>query len=625
DCKNGHGRGFDDTTARDVTCPFGKEILGTSSDRFHFVQLSQLCIPQENEDPKSLAGYSVRTARRRLAGSRRNRRRAHPRGMSPHVQLRPAIQFPTFGNSSTPTFHHCFCTRHARQYELNNEVVIWMNTVGPLSNRQETYEYYQLPYCHGNAPVEHHHETLGEALQGMDLINSGIPMKFRKTEANVTICERELGMKEVNLFKYAVSNQYWYQMFLDDLPVWGFVGETDSTSDTKYLFTHKEFNIEFNSDRIVQVTLDSSKSNPVALVWNGPPLKVRFTYSVTWSQTNKDFNTRFERFLDADFFEHKIHWFSIINSFMMVLFLTGLVSVILLRTLRRDYARYDKEEGLGDLDHDLGDDYGWKQVHGDVFRPPQRLMLFSALLGTGNQLAILMGVVILYTILGDLYAERATILTATIFLYALTSGVAGYTSASYYAKYGGGLSISSVFYSRYLTLACILARAGKDWIRNMILTASLWPAVLTLVTGYINTVAIYYSSSRAIAFTIMVGARLAMLAIWLFLCFPLTLLGAIVGRNWGGQPDFPTRVNPIPRPIPEKVWYAEPLIVIALGGILPFGSIFIEVYFIFTSFWGSKIYYVYGFMLLVYVILLVVTACVTVVSTYFLLNSEDHR
>ena len=34
------------------------------------------------------------------------------------------------------------------------------------------------------------------------------------------------------------------------------------------------------------------------------------------------------------------------------------------------------------------------------------------------------------------------------------------------------------------------------------------------------------------------------------------------------------------------------------AGILPFGSIFIEMYFIFTSFWAYKIYYVYGFMLL---------------------------
>lgn len=36
----------------------------------------------------------------------------------------------------------------------------------------------------------------------------------------------------------------------------------------------------------------------------------------------------------------QIHWFSIFNSFMMVLFLTGLVAVILMRTLRKDYARY---------------------------------------------------------------------------------------------------------------------------------------------------------------------------------------------------------------------------------------------------------------------------------------------
>ena len=48
-------------------------------------------------------------------------------------------------------------------------------------------------------------------------------------------------------------------------------------------------------------------------------------------------------------------------------------------------------------------------------------------------------------------------------------------------------------------------------------------------------------------------------------------------------------------------------------------------YFIFTSFWQYKIYYVFGFMLLVFLIMMVVTVCVTIVCTYFLLNSEDYR
>lgn len=70
---------------------------------------------------------------------------------------------------------------------------------------------------------------------------------------------------------------------------------------------------------------------------------------------------------------------------MMVIFLVGLVSMILMRTLRKDYARYSRDEEMDDMERDLGDEYGWKQVHGDVFRPASHAMLFSALIGAGYQ------------------------------------------------------------------------------------------------------------------------------------------------------------------------------------------------------------------------------------------------
>lgn len=75
----------------------------------------------------------------------------------------------------------------------------------------------------------------------------------------------------------------------------------------------------------------------------------------------------------------------------------------------------------------------------------------------------------------------------------------------------------------------------------------------------------------------------------------------------------------------HAIRYMEPFVITLMGGILPFGSIFIEMYFIFTSFWAYKIYYVFGFMLLVFLILTTVTVCVTIVCTYFLLNAEDYR
>lgn len=155
----------------------------------------------------------------------------------------------------------------------------------------------------------------------------------------------------------------------------------------------------------------------------------------------------------------------------------------------------------------------------------------------------------------------------------------------------------------------------------MIVSASLLPGWVCGSTFLINFIAIYYRASRAIPF----GTMVAVTSICFFVILPLTLVGTVLGRNMCGQPNNPCRINPVPRPIPEKKWFMEPSVIIFLGGILPFGSIFIEMYFIFTSFWAYKIYYVYGFMLLVFLILAIVTICVTIVCSYFLLNAEDYR
>lgn len=39
--------------------------------------------------------------------------------------------------------------------------------------------------------------------------------------------------------------------------------------------------------------------------------------------------------------DDKIHWFSIINSLVIVVFLTGIVGIIMTRILRKDFARYN--------------------------------------------------------------------------------------------------------------------------------------------------------------------------------------------------------------------------------------------------------------------------------------------
>jgi len=205
---------------------------------------------------------------------------------------------------------------------------------------------------------------------------------------------------------------------------------------------------------------------------------------------------------------------------------------------------------------------------------------------------------IFLAILSSLYTGRGATISAFIGCYSLTSLLAGYISGSLYAK-----------------------SKGVQWIRTMILTALIFPMITCGIAFPLNFVAIAYTSLAALPF----GTMIVLLLIWLFVAFPLALIGTVLGRNWSGQPNFPCRVNSIPRHIPEKKWYLQTHVMILLGGVLPFGSIFIEMYFVFTSFWNYKFYYVYGFMLLVFIILLIVSTCVTIVSTYFLLNAEDYR
>ena len=75
--------------------------------------------------------------------------------------------------------------------------------------------------------------------------------------------------------------------------------------------------------------------------------------------------------------DDQIHWFSIVNSLMIVLFLSGMVAMIMLRTLYRDISRYNQLE----TEEEAQEETGWKLVHGDVFRPPVNytLCLFNRL------------------------------------------------------------------------------------------------------------------------------------------------------------------------------------------------------------------------------------------------------
>ena len=68
--------------------------------------------------------------------------------------------------------------------------------------------------------------------------------------------------------------------------------------------------------------------------------------------------------------------------------------------LNKDFAKYAREDDDADLEDDLQEDQGWKNLHTDVFRYPPYKSLLCAILGTGTQFLTLVTGIILMALSG---------------------------------------------------------------------------------------------------------------------------------------------------------------------------------------------------------------------------------
>ncbi|GCB82059.1 hypothetical protein scyTo_0023325, partial [Scyliorhinus torazame] len=192
--------------------------------------------------------------------------------------------------------------------------------------------------------------------------------------------------------KEAIEELYYFEFVLDDIPIRGFVGYLEESGFLPHthkigLWTHLDFHVEFNGDRIIHANVSVRDVKPFSLDELRAPSSMAHTYGVYWHETGFPYERRGERLRDSSFFPRtlEIHWLSIINSMVLVFLLTGFVVIILMRVLRNDFARYNLEEEAAAADDFDQADNGWKIIHTDVFRFPPHKSLLCAALGVGAQ------------------------------------------------------------------------------------------------------------------------------------------------------------------------------------------------------------------------------------------------
>ncbi|KAL5537708.1 hypothetical protein UlMin_046224 [Ulmus minor] len=486
------------------------------------------------------------------------------------------------------------------RYNVGDHVPLFVNKVGPLHNPSETYQYYDLPFCRPD-PVIQKMESIGEVLSGDRLTNTLYNLNFRIEKSNVSLCTRKLKVADIATFRDAVINDFYFQMYYDDLPLWAFVGKVEEESWTigdkrlkYYLFKHAQFDALYNDNQVIQIQAFSDPNHALDIT-EDVETTVEFTYSVNWNVASTQFKNRMDKYSRASLMpiHQKINWFSFINSIVIIVLLMALLTLLIMRRLKNDLRK------CSDVDEKEDKEVGWKYIHGDVFRCPPNMSLLCAFLGTGTQLLTLVFILFMLAFFGVLYPyNRGALLTSLVFVYTLTSVIAGYTASAF---------------------NCQFSETG--WKRSVLLTGILFIGPVVVIVSFLNTVAIAKGATAALPF----GTILAILLIYIFLAIPLLGLGGLIGYHLRSEFFAPCATKQYPREIPPLAWYRRTPCQMLIGGLLPFSAIILQLQHLYATIWGYKIYTLPGILFLTFAILIILTAILSISLTYNQLSAEDHK
>jgi len=517
------------------------------------------------------------------------------------------------------------------------------------------FEYHKLDFCQASSDEPSSVENLGQIVFGDRFEPSPYKMSFNKNVTKV-VC-RKLYKKDsytdqqhIAQLKSVIALNYQHNWVIDNMPVsWCYLSDSygvfclprfpvgcyvdqngigkdgcqvliqGAECDRHYVYNHFDIVIEYEpvgemglpegAGRLVKARLnprsvqhvegmesvkESLKTDKPQVISLGD-LSIQYSYSVYFVlNPNVKWASRWDYILDSVISNSNVVIFSILNSSIILLFLTAVLAVALWKALHNEIPQHD----VMNLSDKILKDFGWMFIHGDVFRPPANGLLLSVFLASGVQLVITAVIILFFASLGYLSpVHRGALMTSTLVLYTCLGMPAGYVSARIYKMFG-----------------------GKKCKLHFLITSLLCPGIIFTVFFVLNIIYWKLNSSAVVPVTTV----FTLLGLWLVVSLPLTLVGCFFGHKKSVM-EHPVRINPIPRQIPAQKIYANSMLGTVIGGILPFGCIFIQLYFILNSLWSHQIYSMFTFLFIAGIVFILTCSMSTIMICYIHLRTQDYR
>ncbi|CAD8197586.1 unnamed protein product [Paramecium octaurelia] len=501
-----------------------------------------------------------------------------------------------------------------RTYSEGQYIPVLINEMTSEST-QLPYDYYDLDICKPQS-TENQNQNIGSMILGTLSQQSKYYIFMNYEITDEILCTKHFTQTEQNNLKWFIDHDYRVNMLIDELPILS----SNSMNNTiigvplgirnvnQYSFyNHYNFNIEiYNTSKseinqtfiINSITVEfESKCMDSSEIDSGINCPINsnmnVTYSVRFLMTNS--SNRWSAYLNIVSNTDQ-EWMPLSVTLYVFFGLTCLIALFIRFTIKRDVLTFEmlpQEESDGQFDQK-----GWKQISRDVFRPPAGILFLSVLIGTGIQFTIMTIYVFLVSSIGFLYsAHTGYQATLVIVVYVFTGGLNGYYSSKFYKYF-----------------------KGEYWLLCTLGSNLAFPIMALFIFGIENIALMFEEASSGLDFK----SAITFIALQLGIQTPLNLIGSLIGFKTE-SPKNPCRYGQIAQEIPQQPFYLDYFYSCLIGGFVCFISIGLEISQIMQSIWKNSYYEFFVSLLFTAILLIIISAEVSILTVYFLLQHQNHR
>ena len=496
------------------------------------------------------------------------------------------------------------------------------------------FGYNQLKIC--NPHKDEKIYTFGEILTGEEFFSTDY---FANTNINKTcerICSNSFSNESVNSLKKLIKREYSTNWYIDNLPA-GFIsydslnnkfsinyyqgiplGYFNKTNKKYYIYNHLRFHILINkiSDNnynivgfnILPLSINYFNDNDkmcsiseenIGRYYESDEISkqellagnITFKYDVVFELSDIKLKSRWDIYKKSN---KKFRWAGLIYSYLLIIILSTITFLIFSKNVQNEIDIYNfRVAHIESID-----EFNWKQLYGDVFRPPNKLpTLLAAFTGTGFQLFLMVlftSIITFFSFMSQ--SNKLNLINSIIISFLILGFPGGYISAKLYRFFG-----------------------YENWVKISLITSLFFPGIIILIHTIINTTLIIEKSNAAMK----IKDILSLYCFWIFLYIPTSLIGSFLAIKEKKYQDYP--INTIPTLIPKKPFYLSIKFSPIITGLICFGAIFYELNSVMNSLWKNETYFFATFLWISFIVFLIVNCEITILVIYWNLTKGDYK